>query len=164
RRIDWPLRARRAAQAALPGAARRGAGADREDRRRARRQGHVGRAVRRRLRLDRPMGLVLADDLLARSLQRIQGEIDEAFDHLLPVPDDGRERLVLAMRHAAIGGGKRVRPLLLVTTAEMYGASRSAALRAGCAVEAIHAYSLVHDDLPGMGDDDPRPGQPTAAP
>ncbi len=107
------------------------------------------------------MGLVLADDLLGRGLQRIQGEVDEAFDSLLPVPDDGRQRLVLAMRHAAIGGGKRVRPLLLVTTAEMYGASRTAALRAGCAIEAIHAYSLVHDDLPCMDDDDMRHGKPT---
>ena len=107
------------------------------------------------------MGLVLADDLLGRGLQRIQGEIDEAFDGMLPVPDDGRQRLVLAMRHAAIGGGKRVRPLLLVTTAEMYGASRTAALRAGCAIEAIHAYSLVHDDLPCMDDDDMRHGKAT---
>jgi farnesyl diphosphate synthase len=107
------------------------------------------------------VGLVLADDLLGRALQRIQGEIDATFDAMLPVPDDGRQRLVLAMRHAAIGGGKRVRPLLLVTTAEMYGASRTAALRAACAIEAIHAYSLVHDDLPCMDDDDMRHGKPT---
>jgi farnesyl diphosphate synthase len=107
------------------------------------------------------MGLVLADDLLGRALQRIQGEVDEAFDALLPVPDDGRQKLVLAMRHAAIGGGKRVRPLLLVTVAEIHGASRTAALRAGCAIEAIHAYSLVHDDLPCMDDDAVRHGKPT---
>ncbi|HEU4650864.1 MAG TPA: farnesyl diphosphate synthase [Croceibacterium sp.] len=107
------------------------------------------------------MGLVLADDLLGRGLHRIQGEVDGAFDALLPVPDDGRQRLVLAMRHAAIGGGKRVRPLLLVTTAEMYGASRNAALRAGCAIEAIHVYSLVHDDLPCMDNDAVRHGKPT---
>jgi farnesyl diphosphate synthase len=107
------------------------------------------------------MGLVLADDLLGRGLQRIQGEVDEGFDMLLPVPDDGRQRLVLAMRHAAIGGGKRVRPLLLVTTAEMYGASRTVALRAACAIEAIHVYSLVHDDLPCMDDDNLRHGKPT---
>ena len=107
------------------------------------------------------MGLVLADDLLGRGLQRIQGEVDGLFDALLEVPEDSRARLVQAMRHAAIGGGKRVRPLLLVTTAEMYGASREAALRAGCAVEAIHAYSLVHDDLPCMDDDDLRHGRPT---
>ena len=105
------------------------------------------------------MGLVLADDLLANGLSRIQREIDAAFDELLPVPDDARARLVEAMRHASIGGGKRIRPLLLVTVAEMYGASHQAAVWAGSAIEAIHAYSLVHDDLPCMDDDDMRHGK-----
>src|SRR5690606_25325653 len=150
-----------AAAAPLPGQDRQRAGADRADRPRARRQANRRRAVRPRLRAAPAMGLVLADDLLGRALQRIQQEIDEAFDAFLVVPGDGRERLVLAMRYAAIGGGKRVRPFLLVTTAEMYGAARSAAVRAGCAVEAIHAYSLVHDDLPCMDDDDLRHGKPT---
>ena len=107
------------------------------------------------------MGLVLADDLLGRAMQRIRREVDEAFDSFLPIPDDSRAKLVEAMRHAAIGGGKRVRPFLLVATAEMYGVSRTAAVWAGCAVEAIHAYSLVHDDLPCMDDDDLRHGKPT---
>lgn len=107
------------------------------------------------------MGLILADDLLGRAMQRIQREVDAMLDALLPVPDDGRARLVEAMRHAAIGGGKRIRPLLLVATAELYGASRTVAVRAGCAVEAIHIYSLVHDDLPCMDDDDLRHGKPT---
>ncbi|TIX50172.1 polyprenyl synthetase family protein [Alteraurantiacibacter aquimixticola] len=107
------------------------------------------------------MGLVLADDLLGRGLQRIQREVDAAFDAILPVPEDARASLVEAMRYAAIGGGKRVRPLLLVTVAEMYGASRQAAVRAGCAIEAIHVYSLIHDDLPCMDDDDMRHGKPT---
>lgn len=107
------------------------------------------------------MGLVLADDLLGRAFERVQREIDEAFDAILEIPDDSRARLVRAMRHAAIGGGKRVRPLLLVTTAEMCGAGRPAALRAACAIEAIHVYSLVHDDLPCMDDDDMRHGKPT---
>ena len=106
------------------------------------------------------MGLVLADDLLGRALQRIQREVDEAFDAFLPVPGDSRARLVEAMRHAAIGGGKRVRPFLLVATAEMYGVARAAAVWAGCAIEAIHAYSLIHDDLPCMDDDDLRHGKP----
>lgn len=107
------------------------------------------------------MGLVLADDLLGRAFQRIQREIDEAFDAFLPVPEDARARLVEAMRYAAIGGGKRVRPLLLVSVAEMYAAPRVNALRAGCAIEAIHAYSLIHDDLPCMDDDELRHGKPT---
>ncbi|QZH76737.1 MAG: polyprenyl synthetase family protein [Erythrobacter sp.] len=103
----------------------------------------------------------MADDVLGRGLQHIQREIDDAFDGLLPVPDDNSARLVEAMRYAAIGGGKRVRPLLLATVAEMYGASRAAAIYAGCAIEAIHVYSLIHDDLPCMDNDDTRHGKPT---
>jgi farnesyl diphosphate synthase len=87
--------------------------------------------------------------------------MDAAFDALLPIPDDARARLVEAMRYAAIGGGKRVRPLLLVTTAQMYGVARDAAVRAGSAIEAIHVYSLIHDDLPCMDDDATRHGKPT---
>jgi len=99
--------------------------------------------------------------ILQQAIRRIQGEVDELFDALLPVPEDGRARLVDAMRHAVIGGGKRVRPLLVAAVAEMYGASRVTAIRAGCAIEAIHAYSLVHDDLPCMDDDAMRHGKPT---
>lgn len=102
-----------------------------------------------------------ADTLLKDGLSRIQRDVDSLFDAILPTPQDMRARLVEAMRYAVIGGGKRVRPLLLVSTAEMYGVSRDAALRAGCAVEAIHAYSLIHDDLPCMDDDDLRHGKPT---
>jgi farnesyl diphosphate synthase len=104
---------------------------------------------------------LVATDLLSGGLRRIQQEIDDAFDALLPVPEDARARLVEAMRHAAIGGGKRVRPLLLVSVAEMYGAPRERAVRAACAIEAIHVYSLIHDDLPCMDDDDLRHGKPT---
>ena len=101
------------------------------------------------------------DDLLKSALARVQDEIDSAFDAYLPVPDDSRVRLVEAMRHATIGGGKRVRPLLVVAVADLYRVDRSAAIAAGCAVEAIHSYSLVHDDLPCMDDDDLRHGKPT---
>ncbi|WP_114519866.1 polyprenyl synthetase family protein [Altererythrobacter sp. ZODW24] len=100
-------------------------------------------------------------DILAEELLRIQGEVDSGFDTFLPVPEDSRARLVEAMRYAAIGGGKRVRPLLVVATAEMFGVNRPAALRAACAIEAIHVYSLIHDDLPCMDDDDLRHGKPT---
>jgi farnesyl diphosphate synthase len=99
--------------------------------------------------------------LLGEALARIQREVDAAFEGFLPMPEDTRAPLVEAMRYAAIGGGKRVRPLLTVATAEMFVVERDAALRAGCAVEAIHAYSLVHDDLPCMDDDDTRHGKPT---
>jgi farnesyl diphosphate synthase len=107
------------------------------------------------------MGLRLADSLLTRAFERIQRAVDNEFDALLPIPDDARARLIEAMRYAAIGGGKRVRPLLLTATAEMYGVSRECAVRAGCAVEAIHAYSLIHDDLPCMDDDAMRHGKAT---
>ena len=99
--------------------------------------------------------------LLADGLAGIQREVDAAFDEFLPVPPDTRARLVEAMRYAAIGGGKRVRPLLLAATAGMYGVARETAVKCGCAVESIHAYSLIHDDLPCMDDDDLRHGKPT---
>lgn len=70
-------------------------------------------------------------------------------------------RLMAAMRHAALGGGKRLRPFLLVETAALFGLPREAALPAAAAIECLHCYSLVHDDLPSMDDDDLRRGQPT---
>ncbi|GAA3797446.1 polyprenyl synthetase family protein [Qipengyuania pelagi] len=102
-----------------------------------------------------------SDDLLKSALARVQDEVDRAFDAYLPVPSDSRARLVEAMRHATIGGGKRVRPLLVVAVADLYRVDRSAAVAAGCAVEAIHSYSLIHDDLPCMDDDELRHGKPT---
>lgn len=106
-------------------------------------------------------GLSLDSDLLKDALTHVQREVDSCFDMLLPVPSDTRARLVEAMRYAAINGGKRVRPLLLTATAELFGVDRNCAIRAGCAVEAIHVYSLIHDDLPCMDDDDLRHGKPT---
>ncbi|HMP57274.1 MAG TPA: polyprenyl synthetase family protein, partial [Novosphingobium sp.] len=102
-----------------------------------------------------------ADPLLADALVRIAADVDSLFDALLPVPQDTSARLIEAMRYATIGGGKRLRPLLLTATAAMYGVDRAPALRAAIAVEAIHAYSLIHDDLPCMDDDDLRHGKPT---
>ena len=101
------------------------------------------------------------DPVLAEGLKQIQRDIDSAFDALLPVPADPRGRLYEAMRYATIGGGKRLRPLLLSATAAMYGVDRAAAVRAGAAIEAVHVYSLIHDDLPCMDDDDLRHGKPT---
>ncbi len=71
------------------------------------------------------------------------------------------ERLVAAMRHGALNGGKRLRPFLTVEAAGLLGVSGQGVLRAACAVELVHCYSLVHDDLPAMDDDDLRRGQPT---
>jgi farnesyl diphosphate synthase len=71
-------------------------------------------------------------------------------------------RLIEAMRYAALGGGKRVRPFLVLETAALFGVPRAQALQAGAALECVHCYSLVHDDLPAMDDDDLRRGKPTA--
>jgi farnesyl diphosphate synthase len=91
----------------------------------------------------------------------IAQEIDAAFDRLLAIPDDPRRRLYEAMRHAAIGGGKRLRPLLVQAACDLFHISRDSALRVGLAIECIHVYSLIHDDLPAMDDDDMRRGKPT---
>ena len=102
-----------------------------------------------------------ADPLLRDALSSVAQDIDATFDALLPEPDDARAKLIEAMRYATIGGGKRIRPLLVRATAQMFGVDAEAALRAGIAVEAIHVYSLIHDDLPCMDDDAMRHGKPT---
>jgi len=87
--------------------------------------------------------------------------IDRQFDLLLAIPEDQRARLYEAMRHAGIGGGKRMRPLLVKASCDLFNVSEESAVRAGLAVECIHVYSLVHDDLPAMDNDDMRRGKPT---
>ena len=71
------------------------------------------------------------------------------------------ERLLAAMRHGVLGGGKRLRPFLVIESAALFDADREAALRVAAALECVHCYSLIHDDLPAMDDDDVRRGQPT---
>ena len=105
------------------------------------------------------MGVVAP--ILGDALADIARDVDRMFDSLLPVPKDQRAPLFEAMRHASIGGGKRLRPLLVVASCALFNVDRTAALRVGCAVEAIHVYSLIHDDLPCMDDDDMRRGKPT---
>ncbi|WP_254601918.1 polyprenyl synthetase family protein [Sphingomonas bacterium] len=98
---------------------------------------------------------------LKAAMDGLAAEVDKAFDRLLAVPDDPRARLYEAMRHAAIGGGKRLRPLLVRAAANLYHVDPAASLRVGVAVECVHVYSLIHDDLPCMDDDDLRRGRPT---
>lgn len=98
---------------------------------------------------------------LSLAIERMSRDIDAQFDLLLAVPDDPRRRLYEAMRHAAIGGGKRLRPLLVRATCDLFNINSVAALRVGVAIECIHVYSLIHDDLPCMDDDNLRRGKPT---
>jgi farnesyl diphosphate synthase len=95
------------------------------------------------------------------ALRDVADEIDRQFDLLLPIPADPRAQLYAAMRHAAIGGGKRLRPLLTFATARLFGVDSVCTARAATAVECIHVYSLIHDDLPAMDNDDMRRGKPT---
>ena len=98
---------------------------------------------------------------LEAEADRVSAEVDDFFSRLLQPPDDGRSRLYEAMRHAAIGGGKRLRPLLTLAASRMFEIDDEQALRIAAAIEAIHVYSLIHDDLPAMDDDDLRRGKPT---
>jgi farnesyl diphosphate synthase len=98
---------------------------------------------------------------LQTALKAVSHEMDRQFDLLLTVPDDARAGLYQAMRHAAIGGGKRLRPLLVNATAQLFGVDKTCIARTALALECIHVYSLVHDDLPAMDDDDLRRGKLT---
>jgi farnesyl diphosphate synthase len=98
---------------------------------------------------------------LGPTMRRTAADIDVLFESLLADPPDARARLFGAMRYAAVGGGKRLRPLLAIASASLFGVPRARALHAGLAVECIHVHSLIHDDLPCMDDDDLRRGKPT---
>jgi farnesyl diphosphate synthase len=105
---------------------------------------------------DMPMTPALRD-----ALAQAAEEIDQALDAILPPAEGPEAPLLAAMRYATIGGGKRLRGFLVLEGARQFNASRQAALRVAAAVEMLHAYSLVHDDLPAMDDDDLRRGKPT---
>ncbi|MGN6058621.1 MAG: polyprenyl synthetase family protein [Sphingomicrobium sp.] len=102
----------------------------------------------------------LAEKLKAESA-RVRAEVDSFFAQLLAPTGDTRERLFEAMRHAAVGGGKRLRPMLTIASSRLFAIDPARALRVGCAIEAIHVYSLIHDDLPCMDDADLRRGKMT---
>jgi len=100
-------------------------------------------------------------------LDAAAGDIDNLLDALLSEQRRSGEvqrptRLLEAMRYAALGGGKRLRPFLVVESAALFGVARPQALLAGAALECVHCYSLAHDDLPAMDNDDLRRGQPSA--
>lgn len=88
-------------------------------------------------------------------------DVDAALQALLPQPTGFHGRVQEAMRYAVMAGGKRLRPFLVLETAALFGVPRERAMRVACAIECLHTYSLVHDDLPAMDDDDLRRGRPT---
>jgi len=103
---------------------------------------------------------------LGEYLERARHRIEESLDEYLPRLDAGAEaacpaRLAMAMRYSVLGGGKRLRPVLCLMATDACGGSSEAALPAACALEMVHTYSLIHDDLPAMDDDDLRRGRPT---
>ncbi len=99
---------------------------------------------------------------LKAEMQRIGARVEARLDALLAPAEGDRGRVVEAMRYSALGGGKRLRPFLVIETASLFDVPAEAAERAAAALEMIHCYSLIHDDLPAMDDSDLRRGRPSA--
>jgi farnesyl diphosphate synthase len=98
---------------------------------------------------------------LDAAMARSQKAVEAALDRLLPKPEGPEGRVFEAMRYAVFAGGKRFRPFLACESARLFAVGSDAAQRVAAAVECVHTYSLIHDDLPCMDDDDLRRGQPT---
>jgi geranylgeranyl diphosphate synthase type II len=94
-------------------------------------------------------------------LEEDRVEVDAALDRLLPPESTTPETIHRAMRYSVMAGGKRIRPALCIETASLFDADRRAAVEVGCALEFIHTYSLIHDDLPALDNDNLRRGKPT---
>lgn len=103
----------------------------------------------------------MTSESFEQALNETADRITVALDALLPRAEGPEARLNSAMRYAALGPGKRLRPFLVMECGNLVGADERGLLRVGCALECIHAYSLIHDDLPCMDDDDLRRGRPT---
>ena len=86
---------------------------------------------------------------------------DAAMDDLIPISDGPEKQVMEAMRYSVLAGGKRLRPFLVIASADLFSVSRSCSERVAAAIEMVHTYSLIHDDLPAMDDDDLRRGKPT---
>src|SRR5687767_4578554 len=102
-----------------------------------------------------------SSEAFAERLDHYRRRVDSKLADVLRADDEVPHRLLDAMRYSVLGGGKRVRPLLVYASGELIGAAEGALDPLAAAVELIHAYSLVHDDLPAMDDDDLRRGRPT---
>jgi farnesyl diphosphate synthase len=100
-------------------------------------------------------------DSLPAAIARSAASVDAVLEAVLPRPAGRQARVQDAMRYATFAGGKRLRPFLVLHSARLFGVDDSRSLRVGAAIEALHTYSLVHDDLPCMDDDELRRGRPT---
>lgn len=98
---------------------------------------------------------------LAEALAATSDAVERVLDPILALPGGPEDRVVEAMRYSIFSGGKRLRPFLVLASAELFGVDKPKALRVAAAIECVHCYSLIHDDLPAMDDDDLRRGQPT---
>jgi farnesyl diphosphate synthase len=107
------------------------------------------------------LDLVHNPDALAAALAETNRLVEAQLDALLPVPETAEARLIEAMRYSVLNGGKRMRAFLVMQTAQLFSVNQTCAARVAASVEMLHAYSLVHDDLPAMDDDDLRRGQPS---
>jgi geranylgeranyl diphosphate synthase type II len=103
----------------------------------------------------------MADPDLLKIMTERHQRVDAALEHWLPQPEDRPPKVHEAMRHSVFAGGKRLRPLLVLLACEAVGGDTEDAMPAAVALEMIHTYSLIHDDLPAMDDDDYRRGRPT---
>jgi farnesyl diphosphate synthase len=101
------------------------------------------------------------EQALSDALRECAARVEEALEDLLPLPDGPEAQLLEAMRYATLGGGKRLRGFLVLQGAGLFAVSETCAARVAAAVEMLHAYSLVHDDLPAMDNDDLRRGRPS---
>ena len=104
------------------------------------------------------MSEVLTKPSLDEAIAAVAAAVNGVLESVLPDPTGPEGRLYEAMRYSALGGGKRLRPFLVTQTAGLLGIDPRRALRTGAAVELVHSYSLIHDDLPAMDDDDLRRG------
>ena len=103
----------------------------------------------------------MENQALKEAMTATSAAVERVLDPILKVPDTPEGRVFEAMRYSIYAGGKRMRPLLVLASAELFGVEREHALRVAAALECVHVYSLIHDDLPAMDDDDMRRGKPS---
>src|SRR3954468_17333948 len=107
------------------------------------------------------MNMSRNDTGLPAAMQAAARAVEAAITHLLPSSELPESRVFEAMRHGCLAGGKRLRPFLVLESAKLFGVNPDCAMRVAVAIEFIHCYSLIHDDLPAMDDADLRRGRPT---